>query len=85
MSLKFAKITEDNVEDLISFCGNMPGMDKNPFFKEGRQARREWLAETIKKFGTVGMLAYGADGRTLHFSSNACPPRYTPWVYFRRT
>ena len=58
MSLKFAKITEDNVEDLIIFCGNMPGMDKNPYFKEGRQARREWLTETIKKFGQSGQYSH---------------------------
>ena len=67
MSLKFAKITEDQIEDLMSVCGNMPGMDKNPYFREGRQARREWLAETVKKFGTVGMLAYGGDGKAKGF------------------
>jgi hypothetical protein len=67
MSLQFAKITEENVDDLMSVCGNMPGMDKNPFFREGRQARREWLLETIGKFGTVGTLAYGADGKAKGF------------------
>jgi len=30
MSLKFAKITEDHIEDLMGVCGNMAGMDKNP-------------------------------------------------------
>jgi hypothetical protein len=67
MSLKFAKITEENIDDLMSVCGNMPGMDKNPYFREGRQARREWLAETIKKFGTAGMLAFGMDGKAAGF------------------
>ena len=51
----------------MGVCGNMPGMDKNPYFREGRQARREWLAETVKKFGTVGMLAYGEDGKAKGF------------------
>lgn len=67
MSLKFVKITSENVDDLMSMCGNMPGMDKNPYFREGRQARREWLLETIEKIGTVGMLAYGANGKVKGF------------------
>ena len=30
MSLSFAKITKENVDDLMSMCGNMPGIDKIP-------------------------------------------------------
>jgi hypothetical protein len=67
MSLSFQKITRENVDDLMSLCGNMPGMNKNPAFVEGRKARREWLLNMIEKFGTVGMLAYGSAGTTKGF------------------
>ncbi len=36
MALRFEDITEKNVDDLMSFCGNMPGIEKNPHFLEGR-------------------------------------------------
>ena len=58
MALRFEDITEKNVDDLLSVCGNMPGIGKNPHFIEGRAARRQWLLETIEKSGTAGMLAY---------------------------
>ena len=48
----------ENVDDLMSVCGNVPGMSKHPAFVEGRKARRQWLLDMIEKFGTVGMLAY---------------------------
>jgi hypothetical protein len=67
MSLSFAKITKDNVDDLMSVCGNMPGMNKHPAFVEGRKARRQWLLDMIEKFGTVGMLAYGDNGKAKGF------------------
>jgi hypothetical protein len=67
MSLSFAKITKDNVDDLMSLCGNMPGMNKHPAFVEGRKARRQWLLDMAEKFGTVGMLAYGGDGKARGF------------------
>jgi hypothetical protein len=67
MSLRFAKITKENVDDLMSVCGNMPGMSKNPAFVEGRNARRQWLLDMAGKFGTVGMLAYGGDDRARGF------------------
>jgi hypothetical protein len=56
------------VEDLIGLCGNMPGLDRNPHFQEGRVARRQWLLETIEKYGTAGVLAYDNDtGRAVGF------------------
>jgi hypothetical protein len=67
MSLNFQKITKENVDDLMSLCGNMPGMNKHPAFVEGRKARRQWLLNMIEKFGTVGILAYGGDGTTKGF------------------
>ncbi len=67
MSLSFAKITKDNVDDLMSLCGNIPGMNKHPAFVEGRKARRQWLLDMAGKFGTVGMLAYGGDGKAKGF------------------
>lgn len=67
MSLRFEEISAENVDDLMSICGNMPGMDKNPHFVEGRKARRQWLLEMIEKFGTVGMLAYGVSGMAKGF------------------
>ncbi len=67
MSLSFAKITRENVDDLMSLCGNMPGMNRHPAFAEGRKARRQWLMDMAEKFGTVGMLAYGGDGRPRGF------------------
>jgi hypothetical protein len=67
MSLKFDKITKENVDDLMSICGNIPGMSKHPAFVEGRKARRQWLLEMVEKFGTVGMLAYGSDGKPRGF------------------
>lgn len=62
MSLRFAKITQENVDDLMSVCGNMPGMSRHPAFVEGRKARRQWLLDMTGKFGTVGMLAYDDSG-----------------------
>ena len=62
MSLRFAKVTKENVDDLMSMCGSQPGISKVPGFAEGRKARREWLLDMIEKFGTVGMLAYGDSG-----------------------
>jgi hypothetical protein len=67
MSLTFAKISKENVDDLMSVCGNMPGMSKHPAFLEGRKARKQWLLDMIEKFGTVGMLAYGKDGKARGF------------------
>jgi hypothetical protein len=67
MTLKFEDITEKNVDDLMSLCGNMPGIEKNPHFIEGRTARRQWLLEMIEKFGTVGMLAREEDGKPAAF------------------
>lgn len=67
MSLTFVKITSENVDGLMSVCGNMPGMSKIPHFVEGRQARRAWLLEMIEKFGTVGTLAYSDDGKAKGF------------------
>ncbi len=67
MSLNFAKITKDNVDDLMGLCGNAPHMNKHPAFMEGRKARRQWLLEMIEKFGTMGMLAYGEDGKPRGF------------------
>ena len=61
MTYKFEDITDKNVDDLMSVCGNMPGIARNPHFIEGRAARRQWLLEGIEKFGTVGVLAYDAD------------------------
>lgn len=67
MSYRFEDITENNVDDLMSVCGNMPGVDKNPHFTEGRAARRRWLLGRIGRFGSVGVLAYGDDGRAKGF------------------
>ena len=67
MSLRFAKISKDNVDDVMSVCGNMPGMNKLPAFVEGRKARRQWLLDMIEKFGTIGMLAYGDNGSARGF------------------
>ncbi len=67
MSLRFEKITKGNVDDLMSLCGNGPGMSKNPALAGGRKARRQWLLEMIEKFGTVGTIAYGADGKPRGF------------------
>jgi hypothetical protein len=67
MSLSFAKINKDNVDDLMSLCGNGPGMSKNPALMEGRKARRQWLLDMTEKFGTVGMLVYGGDGKPRGF------------------
>lgn len=67
MSYRFEDITEKNVDDLMGVCGNMPGMDGNPHFKEGREARRQWIIETAGKYGTAGMLAYGDDGKAAGF------------------
>jgi hypothetical protein len=67
MSLRFEKITKENVDDLMSLCGNMPGISKHPAFIEGRKARRQWLLKMLEKFGTVGMIAYGGDGKPRGF------------------
>ncbi|HMK47654.1 MAG TPA: hypothetical protein VK436_13595 [Methanocella sp.] len=67
MIFNFENITAKNVDDLMSVCGNMPGLDRNPHFNEGREARKQWLLEMIGKFGTVGMLAYGEDGKARGF------------------
>lgn len=67
MTFKFEDITAKNVDDLMSVCGNMPGLDKNPHFQEGRIARRQWLLEMIGKYGTVGVLAYNDDGKAIGF------------------
>jgi hypothetical protein len=67
MSLRFDKITKENVDDLMSLCGNIPGMNKHPAFVEGRKARRQWLLEMLEKFGTMGMLAYGSDDKPRGF------------------
>jgi hypothetical protein len=67
MSLRFAKITQENVDDLMSVCGNAPGMSKHPAYVEGRKARRQWLLDMIEKFGTVGMLAYSDSGSARGF------------------
>ncbi len=67
MTLKFEDITEKNVDDLMSLCGNMPGIEKNPHFVEGRTARRQWLLESIEKFGSVGVLARDDDGKAIAF------------------
>ncbi len=67
MSLSFAKITKENVDDLMSQCGNMPGINKIPGLAEGRKARKQWLLDMIEKFGTVGMLAYDETGNTRGF------------------
>jgi hypothetical protein len=67
MSYRFEDITEKNVDDLMSVCGNMPGMDGNPHFKEGRNARRQWIIETAGKYGTAGVLAFGDDGKAAGF------------------
>lgn len=67
MNYRFEDITEKNVNDLMSLCGNMPGLDKNPHFLEGRDARRQWLLEMIGKFGSIGMLAYSEDGKPAGF------------------
>lgn len=67
MSYRFEDITERNVDDLMGLCGNMPGIDRNPHFVEGRAARRRWLLGMIERFGTVGALAYGDDGRAQGF------------------
>jgi hypothetical protein len=67
MSYRFEDITEKNADDLMSVCGNMPGMDSNPHFKEGREARRQWIVETAGKYGTAGVLAYGDDGKAAGF------------------
>jgi hypothetical protein len=58
MVYRFEDITEKNVDDLMSVCGNTPGIDRNPHFTEGRAARRQWLLEMTEKFGTAGVLAY---------------------------
>ena len=84
MSLSFAKITKDNVDDLMSLCGNMPGMGKHPAFVEGRKARRQWLLDMAEKFGTVGMLAMAGMARRGALSS-ACRRRRIRWAYFRPT
>jgi hypothetical protein len=67
MALRFEDITEKNVDDLMGICGNMPGIEKNPHFIEGKAARRQWLTETIEKFGTVGTLAYDEAGTAVAF------------------
>ena len=67
MSWRFEDITEKNADDLMSVCGNMPGISRNPHFIEGRAARRSWLRENLEKFGTVGTLAYGDDGKAAGF------------------
>ncbi len=67
MSYRFEDITEKNVDDLLSVCGNMPGMDGNPHFKEGRTARRQWIVEMAGKYGAVGVIAYGDDGKAAGF------------------
>jgi hypothetical protein len=67
MSYRFEDIAEKNVDDLMSVCGNMPGIDKDPHFVEGRAARRRWLLGMIERFGTVGVLAYGDDGMAKGF------------------
>jgi hypothetical protein len=67
MALRFEDITEKNLDDLVTFCGNMPGIEKNPHFIEGRAARRQWLRETIEKFGTAGVLAYDESGKAAGF------------------
>jgi hypothetical protein len=67
MNYRFEDITEKNVDDLMSVCGNMPGMDGNPNFNKGREARRQWIVETSGMFGTAGVLAYGDDGKAAGF------------------
>jgi hypothetical protein len=67
MALRFEDITEKNVDDLMSVCGNIPGIEKNPHFIEGRAARRQWLLESIEKFGTVGTLARDEYGKAVAF------------------
>lgn len=62
MGLRFEKFTRENVDDVMGICGNIPGMDKNPAFVEGRTARRRWLLDMIGKYGTAGMVAYGDAG-----------------------
>ncbi|OPY27751.1 MAG: hypothetical protein A4E28_01862 [Methanocella sp. PtaU1.Bin125] len=58
MVYRFEDIVEKNVDDLMSVCGNTPGIDRNPHFTEGRAARRQWLLEAVEKYGTAGVLAY---------------------------
>lgn len=67
MTLRFESIKEANIDDLMGICGNMPGLDKNPIFLEGRKARRKWLFEMAGKYKTIGMLAYGGDGKAKGF------------------
>jgi hypothetical protein len=67
MAWRFEDITEKNVDDLMSVCGRMPGLDRNPHFLEGRAARRQWLLEQAGKFGTVGALAYDENARAAGF------------------
>lgn len=67
MKYQFKDIIKENVDDLMSMCGNMPGLDKNPDFIRGRNARRQWLLEMIGKYGTVGVLAYDENGKVAGF------------------
>ncbi|MDW5562903.1 MAG: hypothetical protein SA339_06710 [Methanomassiliicoccus sp.] len=67
MTYRFEDIAKSNVDDLVSICGNMPGVDKNPHFIAGRAARQQWVSGMIERFGTIGVLAYGQDGQAKGF------------------
>lgn len=67
MSLTFKLITSNNVDDLLSICGNLPGLDTTAGFAEGRKARREWVTEMAEKLGAIGMIAYNESGKARGF------------------
>ncbi len=58
MTLEILSINKDRIEDHLSICGNLPGMEDNPDFVEGKNNRKKWLEDTVEKFGTAGMIAY---------------------------